>query len=319
MLYEKRQGNYYRLTQEDFIEKVKQSQVVPLDLSNFVYKTQHDKYELVCLKHNVTYTQKGQALLLGAIGCVDCLQEHKSKSHTSNKDIFLSKFFSRFPDSKFDFTESIYVRSAQHMDVVCEMGHTFSIKPNNLLSGHGCHECHLIKIGFIHSKGKEGYINKFKEIHGDRYDYSTVGEFKNCKQKVDVTCYEHGIFKITPDNHVQGKGCPLCGKSGYQPQRSGIFYILKVSDDVIKFGITNDIERRLKELSKRNSYNLQVLYSFEFEDGYIAQTIESEVYRDSSINRSVVSKADMPSGYVETTYYSNISKILDIVYKYKPA
>lgn len=319
MLYEKRQGNYYRLTQEDFIEKVKQSQVVPLDLSKFVYKTQHDKYELTCLKHNITYIQRGQAILLGTIGCSACLKEHKSQTHSSNKNTFLDKFFSRFPDSNFDFTNSIYTRSNDHMQVVCGIGHTFNAKPHNLLSGHGCPECHRIKLGFIFSTGREGYITKFKEIHGDRYDYSTVGEFKNCKQKVDVTCYEHGIFKITPDNHVQGRGCPLCGKSGYQPQRSGIFYILKVSDNVIKFGITNDIERRLKELSKRNSYNLEVLYKFEFDDGYIAQTIESEVYRDSSIIRSVVSKADMPSGYVETTYYSNLSKILDIVYKYKPA
>jgi hypothetical protein len=314
----KRQGKYYRLTQEDFIEKAIQNQIVPLDLSGFVYKTQHDKYELTCLKHNITYMQKGQAILLGSVGCQECLKASKSKNASSNLSEFIDKFVVKFPEKLFDFSKSVYIKANKHIEVVCDKGHKFSVKPNNLMSGHGCPECHRIKLGFLFSTGRDGYIAKFKEIHRDRYDYSTVGEFKNCKQKVDVTCYEHGIFKITPDNHVQGKGCPLCGKSGYQPQRSGIFYILKVSDNVIKFGITNDIERRLKELSKRNSYNLEVLYKFEFDDGYIAQTIESEVYRDSSIIRNVVSKADMPSGYVETTYYSNLSKILDIVYKYKP-
>ena len=318
MKKDKRQGNYYRLTQEEFIEEVKKRQIVPLDFSEFVYKTQHDLYNLTCLKHNVNYTQKGQGILYGRIGCPSCLKEFKSNQSTSNKDNFLDKFFSRFPESEFDFTNSVYIKANIHMQVVCSKGHTFSVKPNNLLSGHGCPQCHHIKLGYIFSRGREGYILKFREIHGDKYDYSSVGDFKNCKEKVDVICRTHGIFKITPDNHVQGKGCPLCGKSGYQPQRSGIFYILKVSDNVIKFGITNDIERRLKELRKRNSYNLEVLYKFEFDDGYIAQTIESEIYRDSSIIRNVVSKADMPSGYVETTYYSNLSKILDIVYRYKP-
>lgn len=319
MKKEKRVGKYYKLTQEDFINKCKDTQKVPIDFTDFVYITQHEYYDLRCTLHNHKYTQNGQSLIKGLIGCKYCLNTYKSNLVSGNKDTFLEKFMLRYPDSKFDFSNSTYIRANQHMEVVCNHGHTFSVKPNNLMSGHGCPICYKIKKGHLHQKGTDSYIAKFKEVHGEKYDYSLVGEFKNCKQKVDVLCNDHGIFKITPDNHVQGKGCPLCGKSGYQPQNKGMFYILQVTPDVIKFGITGDMKRRLQELNSKSSFDLKLLYCFCFENGYIASQIENEIYKDKSIARYVVSRADMPSGYVETTYLSNISKILEYVSKHTPA
>lgn len=315
---EKRQGNYYRVSQEDFIAKCKVSQKVPIDFTDFIYIDQKTKYNITCTKHNLNYSQQGQSLLIGTIGCSECLREHKSKITSSNLDEFVLKFKYKFPDSNFDFSKSVYTRARDHIEVVCNKGHNFRAKPNNLLSGHGCPVCFESSRGHAFARGKESYIRKFLEVHLDKYDYSLVEDFKNCKQKVTVICKTHGCFKITPDNHVQGKGCPLCGKAGYQPQKPATFYILKVTEDVIKFGITNNLTRRLKEINKASVFNIQVMYSFDFLDGYIPQEIENSVYRDTSILRSVVSKADMQSGYVETTYLSNLSKILSIVEKYKP-
>ena len=314
---EKRKGKYRRLTQEQFIETCKVNQKIGLDYSKVAYLTQHDKCEVTCIKHSNTYWQQAQSLMLGGIGCIYCLKELKSKNTVSNLEDFLLKFNTKFPDNGLDFTKAKYEKASVHIDVTCKLGHDFKVKPNNLMSGHGCPSCYNIRKGHLHNKGRESYIMKFREVHGDFYDYSTVTEFKNCKHKVIVTCPSHGEFSITPDNHVQGKACPLCGGNGFQPQNPATFYILRVSEDVIKFGITNNIERRLKELSRKSSFDITVLYSFKFDDGYTALNIENRVYKDKSIVRSVVSKADMKEGYVETTYASNLSKILDIVYEYE--
>lgn len=72
----------------------------------------------------------------------------------------------------------------------------------------------LIKIKKIMSKKvtTESFIQKAKEIHGDKYDYSQV-IYTKAKDKVSIICPIHGIFLKTPDAHIQKKqGCPHCTK-----------------------------------------------------------------------------------------------------------
>lgn len=67
-------------------------------------------------------------------------------------------------------------------------------------------------------KTQEQVINEFKEVHGDKYDYSKV-EYQNNSTKVCIICnekdengIEHGEFWQTPCNHLQGVNCPKCGR-----------------------------------------------------------------------------------------------------------
>ena len=53
-------------------------------------------------------------------------------------------------------------------------------------------------------------IEKFKKIHGDKYDYSKT-VYNGYKTNCIITCKEHGDFEMTPDNHLHGHGCPYCG------------------------------------------------------------------------------------------------------------
>ena len=54
------------------------------------------------------------------------------------------------------------------------------------------------------------FINKAKEVHGDKYDYSKV-EYVNNKTKVCIICPEHGEFWQIPSSHINRScGCPYC-------------------------------------------------------------------------------------------------------------
>lgn len=128
-----------------------------------------------------------------------------------------------------------------------------------------------------------------------------------------LICSEHGAFRITPDNHVQGKGCPSCSRGGYSNIKAGTFYILKVTEDTIKFGITNNFDNRLEQLKNKSDFSLATILRIDFDDGSIPRAIENRILKDSTIKRCVVNKADLRSGYTETTFYSNLYKILDIV------
>ena len=56
---------------------------------------------------------------------------------------------------------------------------------------------------------KDNFIEKAKEIHEDKYDYSKV-DYKNARTKVCIICSDHGEFYQRANKHLQGSGCPKC-------------------------------------------------------------------------------------------------------------
>lgn len=56
----------------------------------------------------------------------------------------------------------------------------------------------------------EQFVACSRKIHGETYDYSRTS-YIAAKKKVEITCRKHGIFSVTPDNHIRRhSGCPLC-------------------------------------------------------------------------------------------------------------
>ncbi len=60
-------------------------------------------------------------------------------------------------------------------------------------------------------KTRDQFIEKAKETHGDKYDYSKV-DYKNSKTKICIICPEHGEFWQFPSNHLHGWGCIMCSE-----------------------------------------------------------------------------------------------------------
>lgn len=56
----------------------------------------------------------------------------------------------------------------------------------------------------------EFFICRAREVHGNKYDYSRV-VYKNSKSKVPILCSNHGLFNQSPNQHLRGRGCPVCG------------------------------------------------------------------------------------------------------------
>lgn len=61
---------------------------------------------------------------------------------------------------------------------------------------------------------KEGFIEKARGIHEDKYDYSLVN-YVASKVKVDIICNKHGVYSQRPCDHInQKQGCPKCAGLG---------------------------------------------------------------------------------------------------------
>ncbi len=61
------------------------------------------------------------------------------------------------------------------------------------------------------TKARINFFNDAPIIHSNKYDYSTSNYIKS-SIKIDILCYIHGLFSMTPNNHLRGQGCPKCGR-----------------------------------------------------------------------------------------------------------
>lgn len=117
----------------------------------------------------------------------------------------------------------------------------------------------------------EYFINKAKEIHGDKYDYSLV-DYKNSHKKIKIICPVHGEFEKLYATHIlKEEGCPYCmEETGYfhKPSFNSIdsiyLYILKCygnNEKFYKIGITSksDLKLRFKN-NKDLPYNYEIIY-----------------------------------------------------------
>jgi hypothetical protein len=59
----------------------------------------------------------------------------------------------------------------------------------------------------------ETVLQKFKEVHGDRYDYRD-SVYAADKKKIKIICHDHGAFEQTPQAHKRGQKCPRCADLG---------------------------------------------------------------------------------------------------------
>lgn len=59
---------------------------------------------------------------------------------------------------------------------------------------------------------KEEFVEKARNVHGDKYDYSKVDvNNRDEKGRICIICPIHGEFWQTPSKHLQGRGCHKCG------------------------------------------------------------------------------------------------------------
>ena len=55
------------------------------------------------------------------------------------------------------------------------------------------------------------FIERAINIHNNEYDYSLVN-YNNSKSRIRIICETHGEFEQIANNHLNGMGCPVCGR-----------------------------------------------------------------------------------------------------------
>lgn len=119
--------------------------------------------------------------------------------------------------SLYDYSLVEYKGHGVHVTIICPTHGPFSQTPTSHKSGTGCPTCAKERVGWKNAeRGKrlfkmtsEDFINRATKKHIGWYSYERV-IYINYYTKVEVTCPIHGSWKITPDTHLRGAGCPSC-------------------------------------------------------------------------------------------------------------
>lgn len=113
-------------------------------------------------------------------------------------------------------------------------------------------EQYLTKTGKLSSKQPQQvknlwYINKFKEKHGDTYDY-TKTQYVRSRDHVVVTCRVHGDFYPTPHDHLKGTGCPKCQGNVLKTTKQCIQDFRQVHGSTYQYSAVVYVNRRTEVL-----------------------------------------------------------------------
>ena len=154
------------------------------------------------------FKQKMAKHLLGQ-GCPKCGYEKVQSKQSKGKEAFIEESKRKFGD-KFDYSRVEYVNYHTGIILGCNIHGWFKITPaSHLKSETGCVKCsHESFLNRVTCTTDE-FIEKAREVHGDKYDYSKT-EYRRSKEGVTITCPKHGDFVQLPNFHLNGSGCPKC-------------------------------------------------------------------------------------------------------------
>lgn len=207
-----------------------------------VYNTQLNdgSYLLVTDCIGITYRVSGRNILLGKIPSIN--------SAVDKTDAFSRRLNESYPN--YTLVGGTYINARSIMTISDIHSNLFNICLNDLIK-HA-------KLSYGKSLNKNKlFESKSNLVHGDKYLYGNVN-YISARSKVSITCPTHGVFKQTPNNHLNGNGCPKCSIENKQQTSRHSFshiswtshenefsnpllYVIRVYNDTesfVKIGIT---------------------------------------------------------------------------------
>lgn len=188
-----------RLTQEEFISRAIAAHGNKYDYSKVVYVNAHTKVCIICPEHG-EFMQMPYSHINGG----------RCKYCANPKDTF-EGFIQKarlVHGDKYDYSKVEYKGSNVKVCILCPKHGEFWQTPSSHLTGRGCRKCVKEKLGSC-KLTTEGFIEKAKAIHGDRYLYKHTIYVGNRKY-VTITCPKHGDFQQLAQSHLKGCGCRKC-------------------------------------------------------------------------------------------------------------
>lgn len=241
-----------KLTTQEFIDRARAVHGHTYSYDSSDYIQSHKPISIRCKDHGL-FEQRPCDHWVG-YGCPKCgVYKRSGITKKSNTKEFIEKAVS-IHGNKFGYAFVVYQGNNVKVSIHCREHGMFEQIPNSHLNGKGCPTC-----GGTGKSTTKRFIKQASVIHQDKYDYSMVN-YVNNQTKVKINCSNHGLFEQTPNDHLDGAGCPGCAKTGFDKTMDGYIYLLRSEcGKYAKIGITHKPKQRHITLTKATPFPFHII------------------------------------------------------------
>ena len=197
-----------KLSNEEFKKRISE-RFESIDLSEYKYVNSSTFSKCKCKVCGNEWTSNYKTLLNSTIGCPECAKKSRREKRAETLDGFIIKLKEKYPTIDYDFSESIYINALSKMNVICPRHGIFEIKPNDLMSGHGCPRCNdsrlekEVRIALI-DNGLEFEQNKrYSWLLNESTNAPLSLDFYLPNEKIAIEC--QGEQHFIPIEHFGGE------------------------------------------------------------------------------------------------------------------
>lgn len=188
-------------TNEEWIERASTIHSNKYDYSKTKYTGAAYKVTIICPIHG-EFNQRASQHLRGE-GCPKCGIERRADVQR----VDVSQFIAAAKEvhcNEYDYSKVVYVNTHTKVIITCPTHGDFRMTPSaHVNSKQGCPKC----AG--KNRSLPELIDRFKQVHGDRYDYSHV-DTTRVYDVVTIMCPDHGPYTQSIKHHLRGLGCSKC-------------------------------------------------------------------------------------------------------------
>ena len=195
-----------RDTTESFVTKAIKVHGNRYSYSRVVYTKSVDSIIITCTDHG-DFKQTPNVHLSGC-GCPSCGKLVQITKRAKSQLDFI-KDASSLHNNKYKYDKAVYKNSFTPLIITCDIHGDFYQKPSDHMAGCGCNQCGIDDNTERNTKSIDVFIEQANTVHSNKYNYLDSVYIRGAS-KLDVICSIHGKFSQTPENHLQGAGCPKC-------------------------------------------------------------------------------------------------------------
>jgi hypothetical protein len=242
-----------RLTTRDFIDQVSIKHNNFYDYSKVIYKNMKVPITIICPKHG-EFQQRPEKHKMGR-GCLLCSEDKGNGGKILSHKDAIKRFIAVHGDT-YDYSITKYSRMKNDITYICPTHGEITQTAKEHAAGSGCRECGYLQASDNKtSQGRLTFVDRARQVHGDRYDY-TSSIYTKRHSPITILCSKHGHFTQEAGSHLLGTGCPDCARFSITKQSN--VYVIKCNE-FYKIGMSDNPKRRLMELNTATPYTITLV------------------------------------------------------------
>ena len=200
------------------------------DLREVDYKNNKTKVKILCPVHGEYWITPND--YIGGHRCRKCYDIINAESKLKGFDYHIKRINEIHKNEdgtpKYNFDGIEYPGYDTKFELICPIHGPFKTTIHLLLSGKGCAKCGKERMAKRNTLTNEIFKENANKIHNNFYNYDLV-EYKNSKLPIKIICPIHSVFEQTPNDHLDGHGCPLCNMSLLEKSTMSLLDDLKIN------------------------------------------------------------------------------------------